>query len=281
MSKRSHLLPSPIRSGATRAPSLSLPERHPLPLGSSRWREHWFSLSFQGHLSWRSSHPLIFWDFAEVILFACSGNYRYIQSNRVLILIGILRRIQVNMTSVGQINNELARQIYQHAGRTADALVRAGKIAASDRNATWARLAAEKLARYKLQVPKAVAAQAGPRTIQNAVVSTPSVAGAVAKATAGQTATAVLRGGAPVAAAIFLLETGYAGYKYLNDEIDGGEFGRRAAESAATNCGGLGGAAVGAAIGSVVPGVGTLIGAVIGGVAGSAGASKLVRFVSR
>lgn len=188
------------------------------------------------------------------------------------------------MTSVGQMNNELARQVYQQAGRTADALMKVGKIAAADRNATWAKLVAKDFARYNLQVPKAVAAQAGAGVARTGAASASAGSGAItaANASASQAAAGVLRGGAPIAAAMFLAETGYIAYKYANGEIDLSEAKRRTAESGASNAGGLGGAVAGAAIGSaILPGIGTVAGGIIGGFGGAAGSSRLIRAFTR
>jgi hypothetical protein len=188
------------------------------------------------------------------------------------------------MTSIGQMNNELARQVYLQAGRTADALVKIGKIAAVDRNATWAKLVAKNLARYNLQVSKAIAAQAGAGTARVSAVSASAGSGAATAVTttASQAAAGVLRGGVPIAAVMFLAETGYTAYKCANGEIDLAEAKRRTTESGATNAGGLGGAVAGAAIGSAIfPGVGTLLGGLIGGFGGAAGASHLIRYFTR
>ncbi|MBF4989350.1 hypothetical protein [Methylophilus sp. 14] len=186
------------------------------------------------------------------------------------------------MTSAGQMNNELAKQVYRQASRTADALVRAGKIAATDRNNTWAKIIVSDFTRYNLQVPQAVAAKAGIETAKAATYSASTTSGAAlaARTSVSQT-TSILRGGAPVTAAIFIAETGYTVYKYSKGDIDLSEVKRRTAESAATNAGGLGGAVAGAAIGSaILPGVGTLIGSIIGGLGAAAGASRLAKNLS-
>lgn len=186
------------------------------------------------------------------------------------------------MTTVGQMNNELAAQAYRLAGRTADALVTAGKIAAADRNATWAKMVARDLTRYHLQVPKAVAAQAGLSNVATAGTAAARGANgagtAVARAGAAQAASGVFRGAVPLTAALFVAEGARTAYKYARGDIDGAEAGRRVAESAGSASGGLGGAMAGAAIGSAIaPGVGTLIGSILGGIGGASGLRSLVR----
>lgn len=183
------------------------------------------------------------------------------------------------MTSVGQMNNELAKQVYRQASRTADALVRAGKIAATDRNTTWAKIIVSDFTRYNLQVPQAVAAKAGIETAKAATCSVSTTSGAViaARTSVSQT-TSILRGGAPVTAAIFIAETSYTIYKYSKGDIDLSEVKRRTVESGATNVGGLSGALAGAAIGSaILPGVGTMVGSIIGGLGAAAGAGRLAK----
>jgi hypothetical protein len=178
-------------------------------------------------------------------------------------------------------NNELARTLYTQAGRTADALSKVGKIAATDRNVVWAKLVAKDFARHKLQVPKAVLEQAGP-TAARSSTSAGAGAAATASATAGQAAAGVLRGGAPIAVLLFLAEAAYIAYRYNNGEIDLAEAGRRTMESAATNGGGLGGAVAGAAVGTAIcPGIGTAIGTIVGGLSGAATCSRSIRLFTR
>lgn len=197
------------------------------------------------------------------------------------------------MTSVGQINNESAKLIYKMAGRTADGLVKVGEIAASDRNATWAKMVAERMVRMNLEVPKAIAAQVGIQTVAKGTVSSvaqgtvvqavgASVAASAASTTVSQAAKGVMRGAVPITIAFFAAETVHTAYKYATGDIDMAEAKRRTAESAATNTGGLGGAAAGAAIGTAIfPGAGTIIGGVIGGIGGAIASSQLVQKFTR
>ncbi|MDK9702602.1 MAG: hypothetical protein OEL20_05635 [Sulfuritalea sp.] len=196
------------------------------------------------------------------------------------------------MTSVGQINNESAKMIYKMAGRTADSLLKAGKIAASDRNVTWARMVAERMTRMNLEVPKAIAAQVGIRTAGKGTVSVArgtvaqaagaSAGASIANATVSQAAKGVIRGAVPITIAFFAAETAHTAYKYATGDIDMAEAKRRTAESAATNTGGLGGAVAGAAIGTAIfPGAGTIIGGAVGGIGGAIASSKLVQRFTR
>lgn len=190
------------------------------------------------------------------------------------------------MSSVGQINNETARMVYKLAGRTADGLVKVGKIAAADRDATWAKLVAKQFARLNLEAPKAVATQAGIETARTGTATVAQAAGSTvtsaANATVSQATKGMLRGAVPVAVACFALEGAHTAYKYAKGEIDMAEVKRRTAESAATNTGGLGGAAAGAAIGTAIfPGPGTVIGGIVGGFGGAIASNKLVRNFTR
>ena len=183
-------------------------------------------------------------------------------------------------------NNETANMIYRIAGRSADNLVKAGEIAASDRNATWAKLVADQLSRMNIAVPKAIAAQAGVEAANTSTLSVSQIAGSTvtttANATVSQAAKGVLRGGLPVALACFAVESAYTAYKYKRGDIDLAEVKCRMTESAAKNSGGLSGAVAGAAIGSAVfPGLGTVVGGIFGGMGGAFASSNLIRRFTR
>lgn len=192
------------------------------------------------------------------------------------------------MSSFGQWNNETAKMIYKLAGRTADSLVKIGKITEAERNLVWAKDVAEGLQRLNIQVPKNIAelagitttktvASSGAKTLaQGSVGYTVSAAtGAVRSASVAQATRAILRGGLPIALVCFTIECSAAFYKYSKGEIDVKEAKKRAAESAATNAGGLGGAAAGAAIGTALfPGIGTAVGGVLGGIGGALGGGR-------
>ena len=179
-------------------------------------------------------------------------------------------------SSVGQWNSELAGEIYRRAGVRADTLVKAGKITAADRDATWAKIVFERLTSANIPVPKAVAAQAGMEAAPSVVQGAVPTAQAAARVTAGQAAKGVLRGGWPIALGMFVLEGTHTLYKFASGDIDAKEAKRRTVRSAASNGGALSGAAGGAAIGTVIlPGVGTAIGTVFGGIVGSFGAGRV------
>lgn len=196
------------------------------------------------------------------------------------------------MTSVGQLNNESAKMIYKIAGRIADAMVKSGKIAAADRNATWAKMVAERLIRMNIEVPKAIAAQAGIQTAANGTASaaqatiaqaaSASVAVSAANTTVSQATKGMIRGAIPITIACFAAETAYTAFKYGAGDIDFAEAKRRTTKSVASNTGGLGGAAVGAAIGTALfPGPGTVIGGIIGSMSGAIATNKLVQKFTR
>lgn len=189
------------------------------------------------------------------------------------------------MTSIGQMNNETARQIYKYAGLHADSLVKVGRIAASERPATFAKLVAEGLSRANLSIPKAIATAAGdaikvgaaPQVVKSSVVVT-----VAAKTSALQVAKGTFQGAGPVSLFCFVAEGCHTALKYVQGDIDRVEAGRRTVESAAVNTGGLGGGVAGAALGSAIcPGVGTIIGSVIGGMGGAAAFGKVISRFTR
>lgn len=188
----------------------------------------------------------------------------------------------MQMTSIGQMNNDLASQIYRLCGRRADALVAAGKITAKQRDVAWARLVRREFAGAKLRLPKAVAAKAGGTGARTTTSAVSTAGRSAVGVSARQAARGVFRAGAPIAAAFFLAESAYTAYRYAKGTIDLAEAGRRTAESAGSNGGGLVGAAAGAGIGTAIfPGVGTAVGAIVGGVGGSLGGRKMAEKLVR
>ena len=197
-------------------------------------------------------------------------------------------------TSFGQINADTAKFLYKSAGRTADSLVKLGKITAADRGVAFAKLASSDLAKQGIQVSKsmlataskgipavdAILARSATKSAQVAATAATSGASAMARSAATSATVAVARqsaleavkgtarGAAPLAAVFFAAEGVYNLARYANGDISGEEAARRTARSAASNSGGVAGAVAGAAIGSVFPFVGTAIGAVVGGLVG-------------
>lgn len=192
----------------------------------------------------------------------------------------------MSFVSPGQLDNELARQIFKICGRTADTFARSGRIPAIARDAFFSKQVAEEFTRLGLKIPKHIAIKAGISTAKAAQTTATTGAGAitsaVAKASAGQTFRSTLRVGAPVAALFFVAEGALNARRFSKGQITGDEFRRRTVESAATNGGGLVGSAGGAAIGTMIlPGVGTVLGALIGGFVGSFGSGKITRNFTR
>ena len=62
----------------------------------------------------------------------------------------------MKMTSYGQIANEFAKTLYKQQRHLVDALVTAGKIAASDANREWARRVAAELTKNGLEISKKI-----------------------------------------------------------------------------------------------------------------------------
>ncbi|MFM0058539.1 hypothetical protein PQR64_23235 [Paraburkholderia phytofirmans] len=192
-------------------------------------------------------------------------------------------------TSIGQMNNETAKGIYRAATRHVDLMVNAGKIAPANAENAWAQLVVKEMMKRGLSVPKDIAARAGVDAAAGApaaALSAPAVATNTAKvaatATARDSARSVLRAGAPVALALFLLEGAHTGYRLFKGDIDLAEAGRRTAESAGSNAGGLGGAMLGAAAGTaILPFLGAAAGGLLLGAAGSVAGRKLVRIFTR
>jgi len=192
----------------------------------------------------------------------------------------------MSFVSPGQLENELARQIFRICGRTADTFARSGRIPASARDAFFSKQVVEEFTRLGLKIPRHIATKAGISTVKAAqstvTTSAGAITSAVGKATAGQTFRSTLRGGAPVAALFFVAEGALNARRFSKGQITGDEFRRRTVESAVTNGGGLVGSAGGAAIGTMIfPGVGTLVGAIVGGFTGAAGSGKLTRYFMR
>ena len=186
-------------------------------------------------------------------------------------------------------NNDVARAVYGAARHRADALVKVGKLASADRQATFSKFVAEGLAQARLPIPKWAASSVGaeaaalttvPKAAGQAATST--AAATAATITASQAAKATLRSGAPLALLFFAADVATSAYKCSTGEIDSSEAGKRIAESAASNGGGLGGAVGGAALGTAIfPVVGTAIGAIIGGFGAGIGAKKLMQLLIR
>ena len=104
-------------------------------------------------------------------------------------------------SSVGQMNAELAKTTYQLAGKFADNLVAAGKIAASDRGTAFAKIASSNLTRYGIRVSKEMA-----ETARSAL---PAVDAMLAKSTAE----AVVGSGSTTAAAAVAKSTATSALK--------------------------------------------------------------------
>lgn len=195
------------------------------------------------------------------------------------------------MTSTGQMGYETARSIYKAATRRVDLLVEAGKITPGEATKAKATFIAERMTANGLPVPKDIAALAGvdvaaqagaPATALSAPAVATNSAKAAVTATSLDSAKGVLRSGSPVALALFLIEGAHTGYRLFKGDIDLAEAGRRTAESAGSNVGGLGGAAFGAAAGTLIlPGVGTVAGGILCGAGGSVVGRKLVRIFTR
>ena len=196
-------------------------------------------------------------------------------------------------SSLGQLNADTAKYLYQSAGRTADTLVRMGKIAVADRGVAFAKLASTDLSKHGIKASKemliaaskelpvvdAMVMRSAARAARVATATTStssavvksaatSAGAAVARQTAVEAAKGTARGAVPIAAVFFAVEGVCNLVRYVRGDISGAEVGRRTARSAASNGGGVAGAAAGAAVGSVVPVVGTAVGAVVGGIFG-------------
>lgn len=165
----------------------------------------------------------------------------------------------------------------------ADEMVKLGQLATEQRDVWWNAQVAQRLKFMGLPVPKEMAAKAGLDLANPAAVQVTEQAGAaVVRETAGGTAKSVLRGGAPIAAALFAAESAWAGIQYARGKIDGEEAGKRIGESAASNGGALGTASAFAAAGTLIlPGVGTAIGAALGGLVGGVGGRWMARKLLR
>jgi len=178
--------------------------------------------------------------------------------------------------------NELASAAYRSASKIADAMVSAGKIAAKDRDRTWANIVKRDLSKYNLKVPKGVLSRTGQKCGNASFKSATGAMTGSATSMAGQATKQTLRVGAPIAVGIFLGQSAHTAYKYSKGQISSAEALRKTAESAASNGGGLGGAALGAALGTLIlPGVGTVIGSVVGGAAASFAGEKVVQKIMK
>jgi hypothetical protein len=195
----------------------------------------------------------------------------------------------MSLTTVGQVSNETAKTVYWLARLHIDAMVKRGLIPAAKGDVAFAKEVAKRLTSLNLRIPAQIAkdaALAAPSIVakSTAAVASPmaGTAIAVAKASGAQVFRRTLASSAPVAAVVFAVQGGRTAFQYAVGDIDGAEAGRRTAESAAANVGGVGGAAAGAALGSLIfPGVGTVIGGILGGRGCAMGSERLLRVFTR